>query len=101
MIKHLEIWIIELIYTRQSLLNLRNFRYLAVLDYWTNRRIKCLNINKKFRSKRGNRKKTDMEQNLLTDPGTMNSGIHWEVLKQIPASIHYTHLTDTYPPYSM
>ena len=55
-IKHLENWIMELIYTKQFLLNLKNFRYLAVLDYMTKQRIKCLNINKKFRSKRGNRR---------------------------------------------
>ena len=39
---------------RQSVLNLRNPRYFFVLDKRTNFRIKCLDIIRKFRSKRGN-----------------------------------------------
>ena len=53
---------------RQSLLNLRNPRYSVLLDNRTKFRIQCLNINKKFRSKRGT-EATGMEQNLLVDLG--------------------------------
>ena len=79
----------ELIYTRQSLLNLKNLRYLAVLDYITKQRIKCLNINKKCRSKRENRRNWYGAKSPHRSWGR-NSGIHWEVLKPISASIQYT-----------
>ena len=79
----------ELIYTRQSLLNLRNLRYLAVLDYKIKQRIKCLNINKKFRSKRGNGKSSYGAKSLCRS-WDRHSGIYWEVLKPIPPSMQYT-----------
>ena len=74
---------------RQSLLNLRNPRYFVVLDNRTKFRIKCLNIIRKFRSKRGNRSNrhgTKSAQRLWD----RNSGVHWELLKPIPTSIQST-----------
>ena len=79
----------ELIYNRQSLLNLSKFRYLAVLDYRTKQIIKCLNIKEKFRSKRGNGRNKHWAKSPHRS-WDMNSGIHWEVLKPIPGSIQYT-----------
>ena len=79
----------EMIYTRQSLLNLKDLRYIAVLDYMTKQRIKCLNINKKFRSKRGNRRNRHGTKSPCR-PWDRNSGIHSDILKPTPASIKYT-----------
>ena len=79
----------NLIYTRQSLLNLRNFRYQVALDYRTKQRIKNLTINKKFRSKRGNGR-IRYGANLSGRAWDRNSGIHWEILKPIAANLQYT-----------
>ena len=80
--------IMDWIYTRQSLLNLRNLRCIAVLDYKIKQRITCLTVNKKFRSKRGNGR-SNYGAKSLCRPWDKNSGIHWEVLKPIPASLQF------------
>ena len=76
------------IYARQSLLNLRNIRCIAVLDYKIKQRIKCLKINKKFRYKRGNGR-SSYGAKSLSRLWHKNSGIHWEVLKPIPANLQF------------
>ena len=78
----------ELINTRQSLLNLRKLRYITLLDYKIKERIKCLKINKKFRSKRGNGRSSYGAKSFCR-PWDKNSGIHWEALKPIPASLQF------------
>ena len=74
------------IYTRQSPLNLRTLRFTAVLDYKIKQRIKCLKVNKKFRSKRG---RSSYGAKSLCRPWDNNSGIHWEVLKLIPVTLQF------------
>ena len=74
---------------RKFLLNLMNPRYFVVLDYRTNFRIRCLNINREFRSKRENRSNRHGTKSAHRS-WDWNSGIHWEVLKPIPASIQST-----------
>ena len=73
-------------YTRESLLNLRNPRYFAILDYSTKFRIKCLNITRKFRSKRGNRSNRQGPKSAGRS-WDRNNGVHWKLLRPIPASI--------------
>ena len=74
------------IYTRQSLLNLRNLRYIAVLDYKKDKTKD--KVFKKYRSKRGNGRSSYGAKSLcrLWDK---NSGIHWDVLKSIPVSLQF------------
>ena len=79
----------DLTHTRQSLLNLRNPRHFVVLENRTKFRMKCLNIIRKFRSKRGNRSKRHGTKSAFRS-WDRNSGIHWELLKPIPASIQST-----------
>ena len=74
------------IYTRQTLLNLRTLRYTTVLDHKIKQRIKCLKINKKFRSKR---ERSSYRAKSLCRPWDNNSGIHWEVLKLIPVTLQF------------
>ena len=71
---------------RESLLNLRNPRYFVILDNSTKFRIKCLNIIRKFRSKKGNR---SQRQGPKSDHRSLdrNNGIHQELLRPIPTSI--------------
>ena len=76
------------IYTRQLLLNLRNLRYITVLDYKIKQRIKCLKIKKKYRSKRGNGRDSYGAKSLHR-PWDKNSGIHWDVLKSIPVTLQF------------
>ena len=78
----------NLIYTRQSLLDLKNFGYQVTLDYRTKQRIKNLTINKKFRSKRGNGR-IRYGANSSHRAWDRNSGIHWEVLKIITVNLQY------------
>ena len=56
--------------------------------YKIKQRIKCLKINKKFRSKRGNRRSSYGAKSLHRS-WDKNSGIHWEVLKSIPVSSQF------------
>ena len=76
----------DLIYTPLSLLNLRNPGYFVILDNSTKFRIKCLNIIRKFKSKRGNRSYRHGTK-LAQRSWYRNNGIHWELLRPIPTSI--------------
>ena len=71
---------------KESLLNLRNPRYFIILENRTKFRIKCLNIVRNLRSKRGNR---SFRQGPKSGHRSWerNKGIHWELLRAIPASI--------------
>ena len=73
------------IYSRQSLLNLKNFRFTAALDYNAKKRIKYLEINRKFQSKRINGRKYGAKS--LHRQWDTNSGVHWEVLIPISLSL--------------
>ena len=79
----------DLTYIKQSLLNLRNPSYFAVLDNRTKFMIKCLNIIRMFRSKRGNRSNRHGTKSAHRS-WDRTSGIHQELLKPIPASIQST-----------
>ena len=73
------------IYSRQSLLNLRNLRFTPALDYNTKKRIKYLEINRKFQFKRMNgRKYGEKSHHRQWDS---NCGVHWEVLIPISFSL--------------
>ena len=73
-------------YTRKSLLNLRNPRYFAILDYSTKFRIKCLNVIRKYRSKRGDRCHRQGPKSACRSLDR-NNRIHQELLRPIPGSI--------------
>ena len=76
-------------YMGQSLLNLRKPRNFAILDNSTNLRIKCLNIVRKFRTKRRNRSYWHGIKSAHSS-WEKNDGIHWELLRPIPTSIQCT-----------
>ena len=75
-------------YSRQLLLNLRNLRFTAALDYDIKQRIKYLQINKKFQFRRGNGRKYGAK--YPHRQFDTNSGVHWEVLRPISLSLQST-----------
>ena len=72
-------------YSRQSLLNLQNLRFTAALDYNAKKRIKSLEVNRKFQFKRINGRKYGAKS--LHRQWDTNSGVHWEVLIPISLSL--------------
>ena len=72
-------------YSRQSLLNLKNLRFTAALDYNAKKWIKYLEINRKFQFKRINGRKYGAKS--LHRQWDTNSGVHWEVLIPISLSL--------------
>ena len=72
----------NLIYTRQSLLDLKNLGYQVTLDNRTKQRIKNLITTKKFRSKRGNGRNGRNKHEAKSSCRALdrNSGVHWEAL---------------------
>ena len=78
-----------LIYSRQSLLNLKNLRFTAALDYNVKKRIKYLEINRKFQFKRINGRKYGAKS--LHRQWNTNSGVHWEVLIPISLNLQSIH----------
>ena len=75
-------------YSRQLLLNLRNLRFTAALEYNIKERIKYLQINKKFQFRRGNGRKYGAK--YPHRQWDTNSGVHWEVLRPISLSLQST-----------
>ena len=61
-------------YSRQSLLNLRNLRFTPDLDFNAKKRIKYLEINRKFQFKRINGRK--YEDKSLHRQWDTNCGVH-------------------------
>ena len=73
----------------QSLLNLKNLRFTAALDYNAKKRIKYSEINRKFQFKRINGRKYGAKS--LHRQWDTNSGVHWEVLIPISLSLQSIH----------